>query len=202
MCACTWRRSSVIMRCADFERTCVSVKDVRPWIIVAPRTMSTIGVSRRVSCLPIKSSRKYFAEAGRTRPATRLTAIKPKPRISRPLRGFISAQTSGRFFHAFLRFFSLSLEARSLDAALALVSVVMIRGRHPSLLDARDAFATTSYQRTGDIDGGRGKAVARDEKPRKEENRRKPPHSTVSRRWRRGCRHGRERGDRGSARWK
>src|ERR1700739_2930389 len=88
-------------------------------------------------------STKYLVEAGSTRPETRLTAIKRKPRMSRPRRGFISAQTSGRFFQAFLRFFSL-------DAGLVLASVVMIRGRHPSLLDAGDADATTQRHHIGD----------------------------------------------------
>src|SRR5579863_8131207 len=46
-------------------------------------------------------STKYFVEAGRTRPQTRLMAIRPKPRMRRPRRGLISAQTSGSDFHAF-----------------------------------------------------------------------------------------------------
>src|SRR5689334_18555789 len=73
-------------------------------------------------------STKYLVEAGSTRPETRLKAINRKPRMSRPRRGFISAQTSGRFFQAFLRFFSLSL-----DADLSLVSA-MRRGAAPALV--------------------------------------------------------------------
>src|SRR5437867_11048314 len=71
-------------------------------------------------------STKYFVDAGSTSPETRFTAIKRKPRMSTPRRGFISAQTSGRFFQAFLRFLSLSV-----DAALALASVVIIWGASP-----------------------------------------------------------------------
>src|SRR5262249_57477392 len=72
------------------------------------------GARRRTWRWRTTLSTKYLVEAGSTRPETRLTAIKPKPRISRPRRGFISAQTSGRFFHAFLRFFSFE-EALSLE---------------------------------------------------------------------------------------
>src|SRR5712692_9116239 len=67
-------------------------------------------------------STRYFVEAGRTNPATRLIAMSTNPSASSPRRGFISAQTSGRLFHAFLRF---SL----LDRDLAVVSMAMIRGR-------------------------------------------------------------------------
>src|SRR5262252_3792467 len=146
MCACTWRRSSVIMRCADFERSCVSVKEVSPWMSVAARTARASGVRSRTWRWRITLSTKYLVEAGSTSPETRFTAIKPNPRISKPRRGFISAQTSGRFFHAFLRFLSLPLDGLSLDAVLVFASVVMIRGRHPSPLDAGDSFVTTCYQ--------------------------------------------------------
>jgi len=53
-------------------------------------------------------------------------AISTKPSASSPRLGFINAQTSGRFFHAFLR---LSLLADDLDA----VSVAMIRGTDTSV---------------------------------------------------------------------
>src|ERR1700741_41291 len=66
-------------------------------------------------------STRYFVEAGKTNPDRRLMAISTKPSASSPRLGFISAQTSGRFFHAFLRF---SL----LTGDLAAVSVLMIRG--------------------------------------------------------------------------
>src|SRR5208282_5528417 len=49
-------------------------------------------------------STKYFVEAGRTNPQTRLMAINPKPRMSRPRRGLMSAQTSGSDFQAFFLF--------------------------------------------------------------------------------------------------
>src|SRR5260370_27361501 len=66
-------------------------------------------------------STRYFVEACKTKPERRLMAMSTNPSASNPLRGFISAQTSGRFFHAFLRF---SL----LTGDLAAVSVAMIRG--------------------------------------------------------------------------
>src|SRR5713101_566227 len=65
-------------------------------------------------------STRYFVEAGKTNPDRRLMAMSTKPSASSPRLGFISAQTSGRFFHAFLRF---SLLAGDLGA----VSVAMIR---------------------------------------------------------------------------
>ncbi len=54
----------------------------------------------RPAFLPITLSTKYFADAGKTKPATRLTAISTKPSASRPRRGWISAQTSGSDFQA------------------------------------------------------------------------------------------------------
>ena len=41
------------------------------------------------------SSIRYLVEAGRTSPATRLTAMSRKARASSPRRGFMRAQTSG-----------------------------------------------------------------------------------------------------------
>src|SRR5260370_30361248 len=113
MCACTWRRNSAIIFCADLESTCVSVKDVSPCSTVAARTPSTIGVSSWICRLPLTLSTRYLVEAGSTNPDRRLIAISKKPSASSPRLGFISAQTSGRFFHAFLRF---SLLAGDLDA--------------------------------------------------------------------------------------
>src|SRR5215472_15700486 len=112
-------------------------------MMVAARTARASGVRSQTCLWRTTLSTKYLVEAGSTRPETRPTAIKKKPRMSKLRRGFINAQTSGRFFHAFLRFFSLSLDPGSLDAALALVSAVMIRGRHPLLLDAVQVDATT-----------------------------------------------------------
>ena len=67
-------------------------------------------------------STRYFVEAGKTSPARRLMAISTKPSASSPRLGLISAQTSGRFFHAlFLRF---SLLAAVGDA----IAVAMILG--------------------------------------------------------------------------
>src|SRR5438132_1430670 len=42
------------------------------------------------------SSTKYFVEAGRMSPATRLIAITANPTASRPRRGLMNTQTSGR----------------------------------------------------------------------------------------------------------
>src|SRR5579864_2754999 len=104
MCACTCRRKSAIIFCADFESNWVSVNDVRPCTIVAASTLRTMGVSSCVWRFPITLSMKYFVEAGSTSPQTRLTAISKKPSASRPRRGRISAQMSGRAFQTFLRF--------------------------------------------------------------------------------------------------
>src|SRR6266436_4529977 len=66
--------------------------------------LRTIGVKTFSCFLMTTLSRKYFVDAGRTRPEIRLMAISPKPRISRPRRGLISAQTSGSDFQAFFLF--------------------------------------------------------------------------------------------------
>src|SRR3981189_3386859 len=113
---------SAIIFCADLDSNCVSVNDVRPWMTVAVRTASTIGVSNRICFWPITLSIRYFVDAGNTNPERRLIAMSTKPSANNPRRGFISAQTSGRLFHAFLRF---SL----LDGDLTVVSVAMIGGR-------------------------------------------------------------------------
>src|SRR6266446_10944645 len=98
---------------------------------VAERTPSTMGVSNWICFLPMTLSTRYFVEAGKTNPETRLMAISTKPSARSPRLGFINAQTSGRFFHAFLRFSLLAGD-------LATVSVAMIRGRTlPRPLDAR-----------------------------------------------------------------
>src|ERR1700720_489931 len=104
MCACTCRRSSVIIFCADFDRSCVRVNEVNPCRTVAQSTARTMGVRSCTCRLRMTLSTKYLVEAGSTNPATRFTAISTKPTASSPRRGLISAQTSGRFFHAFLRF--------------------------------------------------------------------------------------------------
>src|ERR1700687_1110358 len=92
------------MRCADLERSCVRGKEVSPWMMVAATTARTMGVRRWVCLLPITSSTRYLVEAGRIRPESRLMAIRPRPRISSPRRGWIKAQTSGRAFQALLSF--------------------------------------------------------------------------------------------------
>src|ERR1700676_839890 len=134
MCACTWRRSSVIIFCADFESSCVKVKEVRPCTMVAARMPTTIGVNRCSCFFPTTLSTKDLVDNGRPRPATRLTAMSRKPSASKPRRGLISAQTSGRFFQAFLR---LSL----FDVAAGSFSVVMISVSSISDLGCRDFSA-------------------------------------------------------------
>src|SRR3977135_3194280 len=61
---------------------------------------------------------KYFVEAGSTNPQMRFTAISTKPAASKPRRGRIRAQTSGRAFQVFLRF-SFLLTAESLSLAMS-----------------------------------------------------------------------------------
>src|SRR5271154_1871657 len=65
---------------------------------VAVTTTRTITGNRRAWRFRITSSRKYFVEAGRTRPETRLITISPKPIARTPRRGLISASTSGSSF--------------------------------------------------------------------------------------------------------
>src|SRR5271169_193837 len=67
---------------------------------VADTTTSTITGNRCAWRFRITSSRKYFVEAGRTRPETRLITISPKPTARIPRRGLISARTSGSSFQS------------------------------------------------------------------------------------------------------
>ena len=100
MCACTLMRRSVIIRCEDFDSNCVSENDVTPCTSVAQTTARMIGIRSCRWCLPITLSIRNFVEPGRTRPATRLISISPKPSARIALRGSISSHTSGRSFHA------------------------------------------------------------------------------------------------------
>src|SRR5712692_1667626 len=93
---------------------------------VAPSTPNTMGVSRLTCRWVMTLSTRYFVEAGSTSPETRLTAISTNPIASSPRRGLINAQTSGRFFHAFLRF-------SFLEDGLSFVLVVMNREANPAL---------------------------------------------------------------------
>jgi hypothetical protein len=105
MCACTLMRNSVIIRCDDFESSCVRLYEVSPWISVAPTTAPTRGSSRPALCFPITPSNRYLSEPGATRPARRLISISKRPRARIPPRGLMSAHTSGSNFHvAFLLF--------------------------------------------------------------------------------------------------
>src|ERR1700744_6450949 len=70
-------------------------------MIVAARTASTIGVSKLICFFVTTLSRKYFVEAGRINPETRLIVISSKPSARTPRRGWIIAQTSGNAFHTF-----------------------------------------------------------------------------------------------------
>src|SRR6516162_6582680 len=91
-------RMSVIILCADLESSCVRVNEVRPCSRVAPMTARTMGSRNCVWRLVMTLSTRYLVEAGRTKPQTRLTAIKPRPTSSTPLRGLSSSQISGRAF--------------------------------------------------------------------------------------------------------
>src|SRR5260370_27004240 len=82
-----------------------------------------MGVSSWICFLPITLSIRYFVEAGRTSPATRLIAISTKPKASSPRLGFISPQTSGRLFHAFLRFSLLT----GVGDAIAVVAMIWMK---------------------------------------------------------------------------
>src|SRR5713101_1273219 len=64
-------------------------------------------------------STRYFVEAGKTNPDRRLMAMRTKPSASSPRLGFISAQTSGRFFHAFLRFSLLAGDLGAVSVAMS-----------------------------------------------------------------------------------
>src|SRR6185369_778554 len=88
------------MRWADLESSCVRVNEVRPCTTVAASKLKTMGVRSCIWRLLMTSSRKYLAEAGSTRPATRLMAISTNPRASKPRRGLIRPHTSGRDLHA------------------------------------------------------------------------------------------------------
>src|SRR5216683_6676 len=143
ICACTWRRRSVIIFCADLESSCVRLKEVRPCTIVAPRTARTIGVNSCTCLCSTTLSTKYFMEPGSTKPETRLTAISTRPSANSPRLGFISAQTSGRFFHAFLRF---PLLAGDGDV----IAVAMILGEvYSPGSDAGDVFTTILRKNRG-----------------------------------------------------
>src|ERR1700730_5955914 len=118
ICACTLRRNSVIIFCADLESSCVKLKDVRPWRMVANKTARTMGVSTPTCFLTTTLSTKYFVEAGSTSPDKRLMAISRKPSASSPRLGFINAQISGRFFQVFLRFSVFESDLGSFSAAM------------------------------------------------------------------------------------
>src|SRR5207253_1336569 len=156
----------VIIFCADLESTCVRLNEVRPCMMVAASTARASGVRRWICRRRMTLSTKYFVEAGSTSPETRLMAISTKPSARSPRRGFISAQTWGRSFHAFLRFLSL-------ETALSLVSVAMRWGTNPALavgcgagdcnyMVAEEGMEKTSvspqrqYARHGRARGGRG----------------------------------------------
>src|ERR1700742_2744688 len=68
-------------------------------MIVAARTATTIGVSKLICFFVTTLSRKYFVDAGRTNPETRLIVISSSPSARTPRRGWIIAQTSGSAFH-------------------------------------------------------------------------------------------------------
>src|ERR1700734_2930830 len=71
-----------------------------PCRIVAETTHNTIGMSQLVCLLVIASSMRYFVEAGRINPETRLTTMRLKPKAITPRRGLRSARTSGSNFQS------------------------------------------------------------------------------------------------------
>src|SRR5215472_13629796 len=117
---------------------------------VAPRTPSTIGVNRFIWCFVITLSTRYLVEAGSTNPETRLIPINTKPSASKPRRGFINAQTSGRLFQAF--FFFLSLAAASPLAAVASLVSVAIRFEDNSVSRFRCRRAANHYTGPGEVE--------------------------------------------------
>ena len=72
MCACTCLRRSVIMRCADLERSCVNVNDVNPFTSVAPTTAKTMGMRNCTWRLVMTLSNRYLLDSGSTKPASRV----------------------------------------------------------------------------------------------------------------------------------
>src|SRR5271165_1679604 len=124
MCAWTCFRKSEIIRCADLLNSWVKVNDVNPCTIVAATTASTIGTSNLTCLFPITSSIRYLVDPGRISPATRLIAISTKPSSRIPLRGWISAQISGRELQSifFFAFFAASAAAGKAVAVLAMKS--------------------------------------------------------------------------------
>src|SRR5882762_5444146 len=99
-------------------------------------TISTIGSSRLVWCLPMTLSKKYLGENGSARPATRLIDINNRPRSMTPLRGRNSAQISGRAFQVsavlFLGF-TAGLSDAIAGAATTTVGCVDIPSRFPGV---------------------------------------------------------------------
>src|SRR3984957_1553884 len=71
-----------------------------PCRIVAATTPNTIGASQLVCLLVMTSSMRYFVEAGRINPETRLTTMRLKPKAITPRRGLRSARTSGSNFQS------------------------------------------------------------------------------------------------------
>src|SRR5712664_2210515 len=101
---------------------------------VAAMTMSTIGSSRLVWCLPMTLSKKYLGENGSARPATRLIDINNRPRSMTPLRGRSSAQISGSAFQVSVVLFfgfAAGLSDAIAGAVTATVGCVDIPSRFP-----------------------------------------------------------------------
>ena len=72
-------------------------------------------------------STRYFVEAGRISPETRLTTMRPKPNERTPRRGLRSSRTSGSCFHlsfglagwaGVLGLFSMAIESEDRDASI------------------------------------------------------------------------------------
>src|SRR5271167_465516 len=128
MCAWTCFRRSEIIRCADLLNSCVSVNDVNPCTIVAATTASTMGTSNFTCFFPITSSIRYLVDPGRISPATRLIAISTKPSSRIPLRGWISAQISGKELQSIF-FFALFAASAAAGRAVAVVAMKRFASR-------------------------------------------------------------------------
>src|SRR5215471_1995328 len=140
----------MIILCADLERSCVSVKDVRPFTNVAPTTARTMGGRRLTWRLPMTLSNRYLLDSGSTNPDSVLIAVSTNPSSRIPVLGRISAQISGRarqliFFSAF---FAVSAVAGKTVAVVAIKQFLYRRVFRGYLLDAPSSHATTSRQRS------------------------------------------------------
>src|SRR5271155_3099775 len=97
---------------------------------VAATTAIRIGVRNCICFLMKTLSSRYFVEAGRTSPESRLMTIRPKPSARIPRRGRSSSQTSGNIFQETFAFEGFSWAPVLFLAAMAAIrppSLVVVR---------------------------------------------------------------------------